>query len=111
MRRVTKSAALVVMSVWLALSNAPSNAHADADVDSLLAASDGDTIAVLLDIIEDLELDLALADIDRQGVTRERDRLAQEIEAAKPSWFEKIISDPRLWFIVGATLGVLAVDR
>ena len=84
---------------------------ATADLDSLIAAADGDTIAVLLGIVEGLELDLALAGVESGGVAWERDRLQAEIEASKPSWFETVISDPRLWFIVGAFTGALVVNQ
>ena len=89
----------------------PPAPSATADLDSLIAAADGDTLGVLLDVIEDLELDLALADVKAGGIAWERDRLQAEIDAARPSWFEVVVRDPRLWFIVGAFTGALAVRQ
>lgn len=41
-------------------------------------------------------------------VEESRQRMVDACAAQEDNWFERFVKDPRLWFIVGASLGLLA---
>ena len=43
-----------------------------------------------------------------QLLEESRQRLVDACAAQEDNWFERFVKDPRLWFIVGASLGLLA---
>lgn len=58
---------------------------------------------VLVGRIEDLEAENALKDLRIEFLER-------DLKAVQRGWFEKVMGDPRVWFIFGAYMGVRAVD-
>lgn len=78
-----------------------------ADVDSLLASVSQDTVLVLVEYVEDLEMMIELQDLERSLVER---ALNERISELEKNWFEKIIADPRLWFILGAAAGISVAE-
>ncbi len=55
----------------------------------------------------DLELELKLDRIEHQWQLH---ALEATVEDLQESWWERVISDPRLWFIAGAAAGIMVAE-
>lgn len=96
---------LVLLTCLLLLpnANAISATPTRAPVDSLMAAAGGDTVMVLVSYIEDLQMDLRLSEIAHAALER-------DLEREKETLLEQLLTDPRLWFCIGAGLALEASD-
>jgi len=103
MRRERTREVCLALIVCGALWHAPGYA-VNADADSLLAVADGDTIAVLLDIVEDLELEIRLQEITIA---------AQRVELARltPKWYEIVWNKTEPFvYVLGAVMVMRAME-
>lgn len=104
------SIAVIFLAASACAAPSPPSPLAGAAADSMMAAAGGDTVLALVQVIEQQEQDLWRADIREARLRSERDWWKERAEDLEPDWFERVIRDPRLWFITGAALGAWAVD-
>jgi hypothetical protein len=104
LRRVTSIAAICLATSVFASPLRP----AGADSASVLPTGEA-LVDSLLVQVEFLELELRKQDYRLEAVQREADWWQEKAEDLEPSTFEMVVRDPRLWFIVGVSLGALVV--
>ena len=86
----------------------PSNAQtAGSPVDTLLATAGQDTVLVLVDYIEELEMQ---AKLDAMSHGLQVSALLNRIDRLEVPWWRELITDPRLWFILGAGAGISVAE-
>lgn len=98
------------VSVWRPPIAAPPGAVPSDEVKLEMVTADEDSVGVLLELVDLQARQIEHLTLDLRTCRMDSAYWHQKAEDLDPEWWEEVLSDERLWFLIGALASAWAMD-